>query len=57
MLWKEHTNLDGQESSHMVTNLGYKVVMELTKGLKNKGHVIVMDNFFTSVQLFQDLAQ
>ena len=54
---KNMQTLDGQESSPTVANLGYKVVMELTRGLENKRHVIVMDNFFTSVQLFQDLAQ
>ena len=39
-------SIDGQESSCTVANLGYKVVTDLTRGLENKGHVIVMDNFF-----------
>ena len=54
---KNIQSLDGQESSCTVANLGYKVVMELTRGLENKGHVIVMDNLFTSIELFRDLAR
>jgi hypothetical protein len=36
-------------------NLAHRVVTNLTAGLDNKGHVITMDNFFTSVGLFRDL--
>ena len=43
---KNMQSLDGQKSSRKVANLGYKVVMELIRGLEKKGHVIVMDNFF-----------
>jgi hypothetical protein len=35
--------------------LAHQVVTDLTTGLDNKGHVITMDNFFTSVGLFRDL--
>ena len=44
--------LEGGEASRVVANLGHKVVSNLTQGLENKEHVIVMDNFFTSVKLF-----
>jgi hypothetical protein len=33
----------------------HRVVTNLTTWLDNKGHVITMDNFFTSVGLFRDL--
>ena len=52
---KNMQSIDGQESSRIIANLGYKVVIDFTRGLENKGHVIVMDNFFTSIELFQDL--
>ena len=34
----------------------YEVVMRLVQGLEDKGHCVVMDNFFCSVPLFKDLA-
>jgi hypothetical protein len=34
----------------------YVVVMKLLQGLEEKGHSVVMDNFFCSIPLFQDLA-
>lgn len=34
---------------------GYEVVMHLMQGLHGRGHVVVTDNFFTSVQLVVDL--
>jgi hypothetical protein len=34
----------------------YGVVMRLVQGLKDKGHCVVMDNFFCSMSLFKDLA-
>jgi hypothetical protein len=34
----------------------YGVVMQLLQGLEDKGHCVVMDNFFCSVPLFKDLA-
>jgi hypothetical protein len=30
--------------------------MELSKDIEREGHVIAMDNFFTSIGLFKDLA-
>jgi hypothetical protein len=37
--------------------LAHKVVMELSRDIKGKGHVIAMDNFFTGVGLFKELAE
>jgi hypothetical protein len=34
----------------------YGVVMNLLRGLEDKSHCVVMDNFFTSVPFFRDLA-
>ena len=36
--------------------LAHKIMMELSKDIKGKKHVTAMDNFFTSVGLFKDLA-
>jgi hypothetical protein len=33
----------------------YAVVMNLLHGLENKGHCVIMDNFFCSIPLFKDL--
>jgi hypothetical protein len=35
----------------------YGVVMNLLQGLEDKGHYMVMDNFFTSIPLFRDMAR
>ena len=35
--------------------LGYHVVERMVKGLENRGHCLVIDNFFASVNLFHDL--
>ena len=53
---KDMQSIDGQRLTWTVANLGYKVVKDLTRRIENKEHVI-MDNFFTSVELFQDLEQ
>jgi hypothetical protein len=37
--------------------LAHKVVVELSRDIEEKGHVIAMDNFFTSVGLFKELAK
>jgi hypothetical protein len=37
-------------------SLAYKVILDLAIELQGKGHVISMDNFFTSVGLFEELA-
>jgi hypothetical protein len=47
--------LEGGMSQGVEQNLAHRVVTNLTSGLDNKGHVITMDNFFTSVGLFRGL--
>jgi hypothetical protein len=37
--------------------LAHRVVTDLTAGLENKGHIIVIDNYFISVGFFRDLEQ
>jgi hypothetical protein len=49
---------DGEEPvSTTHAGLLHNVVTGLMEGLENKGHVVVMDNYFTSVGLFEELAQ
>jgi hypothetical protein len=36
--------------------LAHNVVMGLMEGLENRGHVVMMDNYFSSVGLFEELA-
>jgi hypothetical protein len=35
--------------------LAHKVVLDLVADVQGKGHIISMDNFFTSVGLFEEL--
>lgn len=35
--------------------IGYAVVMKLLEGLHHRGHVVLTDNFFTSIKLLMDL--
>ena len=37
--------------------LGHRITKELLEEFQKKGHVIYMDNFYSSVQLFEDLMQ
>jgi hypothetical protein len=37
-------------------SLAHAIVMKLLQGLENKGHYIVMDNYFSSIGLFKELA-
>jgi hypothetical protein len=37
------------------STLAHGVVVDLLGGHENKGHVVAMDNYFTSVRLFKDL--
>jgi hypothetical protein len=52
---KSTATLGGGMSQGAEQNLAHWVMTNLTSGLDNKGHVITMDNFFTSVGLFRDL--
>ena len=38
-------------------SVAYGVVMKLLRGLEEKGHCVVMDNYFCSIPLFVDLAK
>jgi hypothetical protein len=49
--------MENKKSSKVEAGLGQRVVESLTVGLRGKGHVVVMDNFFTSVELFRSLEQ
>ena len=44
-----------EEKENEDVNQGQQVVECMVKGLENKGHVVVMDNFFTSMDLFETL--
>jgi hypothetical protein len=39
-----------------IGSLPHNVVMGLMEGLENRGHVVMMDNYFSSVGLFEELA-
>ena len=41
--------------ANLEMNLEHKVVTDLTNGLDNKGHVIVVDSFFSNVSFFWNL--
>jgi hypothetical protein len=45
------------EAPHGEGGVPYGVVMKLLRGLEGKGHCVVMDNFFCSIPLFQDLVK
>jgi hypothetical protein len=52
---KSQATLENRTSTTKEQNLAHWVVTQLIVGLENKGHVVVMDNYFTSVSLFRDL--
>jgi hypothetical protein len=52
---KSQVTLAGGASAREDQTLVHRVITNLTTGLENKSHVIVMDNYFTSVGLFCDL--
>ncbi len=45
----------GKEGDNTETGLGARVVKTLTADLKQKNHHVFFDNFFTNVQLLEDL--
>jgi hypothetical protein len=45
----------GATSKKNEQSLGYSVVMGLMEGYLDKNHIVIMDNFFTSIPLFSDL--
>lgn len=48
-------SVDDAKSKKGEAKQGAKVVESLVAGLEHRGHVVVMDNFFSSVELFRDL--
>jgi hypothetical protein len=52
---KSNSILECPQPSRVEASLGHSVVMDLTRGLEEKNHVVTMDNYFTSVGLFRDL--
>ena len=45
-----------QPSGRREPRLAHNVVVDMVDGLDGKGHVVVMDNYFSSVGLFTKLA-
>jgi len=51
-----HVNIDSKNKSRKVKGKqGKMVVKELTTTLYVRGHIVIVDNFFTSMLLFMDL--
>jgi hypothetical protein len=44
-----------EQRAHRDSTLAHGVVVDFLGGHENKGHVVAMDNYFTSVGLFKDL--
>jgi len=44
-------------STHGEARLAHNVVLHLLAPIESKGHVIVIDNFFSSIALFKDLLE
>ena len=51
--WRLYT---GKEEGQRCTGLAQKVVLELVEGLQYKGHVIHIDNYYTSLPLIKELS-
>jgi hypothetical protein len=45
-----------QPTSRGEPRLAHNVVLNMVEGLDGKGHVVVMDNYFSSVGLFTEMA-
>jgi hypothetical protein len=52
---KTQATLARSASTREEQALAHRVITQLTTGLENKEHVLVMDNYFTSIGLFRDL--
>jgi hypothetical protein len=42
---------------HGEAGAAYRIVMKLLRGLEEKGHCVVMDNYFYSIPLFEELVK
>ena len=51
----DFTVYTGKEGNVAVKGLGFQVVLSLAKQLQGKHHVVYFDNFFTSVELLEEL--
>lgn len=57
-IYNWHLYLGGEtDQTSRAVNVPYKVISSLSEDVQNKGHVIYMDNFFSSPALFHYLAQ
>ena len=54
--WSLYTGKDNQRPQGEQPGLAHRVVTQLAAPLYNRGHVLYMDNFFSSPTLFQELA-
>lgn len=45
----------GKDKNKVECGLGERVVLDLTSGLEGKNHIVYMDNFFSSLQLYEKL--
>lgn len=52
---KNHAVVDDEQPHRGESNLAFEVVTKLLDGLHDVGHVVVMDNYFTSIGLFRYL--
>jgi hypothetical protein len=52
---KSQTVDEQEQVAHRESILAHGVVVDLLQGHENKAHVVAMDNYFTSVGLFNDL--
>ena len=46
-----------QHSFNKKFGLHYLMVLKLLEGLENKGHIIFFDNYYSSIKLFEVLAE
>lgn len=53
----DFTVYTGKQGNEAVKGLGSQVVLSLTAQLQGKHHVVYFDNFFTSVELLEELLQ
>ena len=54
---KSRATLEESRSARGESNLPTRVVLDLTSDIHEKGHVVVMDNYFSSIELFNALEE
>ena len=50
-----HYSLDDEVENKVEGGQGVEVVHKLMSPIANRGHLVVMDNFFSSIELFEEL--